>query len=206
MWFHLYKFEKHNNQVCCLEIVRFSGKTKNIKFRIVTPTVAERKRWNHRGQRAVPKCKIHVFFLFVLFIYLFITLQYCIGFAMHWHESTMGIHVFPLLNPPPTYLPPYPSLTGMTQRDACFLNWRMGLGDLLLGCQFFSSIICLRYIRSQVFSTAYDFCGKALVYFACHSVGLKFLLKSRISKWFITHQHIASNINIASLMLSRMNT
>ena len=53
-----------------------------------------------------------IFFFLVLFIYSF-TLQYCTGFAIHWHEPAMGVHVFPILNPLPTPSPSH--LSGSSQ-------------------------------------------------------------------------------------------
>ena len=52
---------------------------------------------------ALPLICLFLFFFF----FNFLTLQYCIGFALYQNESATGIHVFPILNPPPS--PYHPS-------------------------------------------------------------------------------------------------
>ena len=44
-----------------------------------------------------------------LLLLLLFTLQYCIGFATHQHESAPVVHVFLIPNPPPTIPPGHPS-------------------------------------------------------------------------------------------------
>ena len=58
----------------------------------------------------------------------FLTLQYCIGFAIYQNESATGIHVFPILNPPP--FPYHPSglsqWTSLKHPVSCIdLDWRL---------------------------------------------------------------------------------
>ena len=63
-------------------------------------------------------------------LFFFLTLKYCIGFAIYQNESSTGTHVFPILKPPASSLP-IPSLwvVPVHQPQASSIVHRTWTGD-----------------------------------------------------------------------------
>ena len=89
---------------------------------------------HHSSEASILQCSAFLFYFlkFIYFNWRLTTLQYCDGFAIHSHESAMGVHVFPILNLPPTSLP-FPSLWLIPVHQSwapCLMHWTC-TGDLL---------------------------------------------------------------------------
>ena len=111
-----------------------------------------------------------MFFLFLIYFnWRLITLQYCIGFAIHQHESTMGVHVFPILNPP-SHLPPHPIPLGHPSAPALSILYHASNLDW----QFVSHMIIYMFQRYSLKSShprllpqSPKVCSLYLCFFSC---------------------------------------
>ena len=89
-------------------------------------------------------CEFVYFYLFFYILFYFLTLQYCIGFAIYQNESATGIHVFPILNPPPS---PY-HLSGSSQCTSP--KHLVSCIEPGLATRFIYDIICVSMPFSQI--------------------------------------------------------
>ena len=127
------------------------------------------KRWGLNKERSKTEIKsrqILFFFFsgflkkykFISFNWRLITLWYCIGFAIHWHESAMGVHVFSILNPPPTSHP-IPSLwvIPVHQPRAPCLMHRTWTGVICFTCE--TIHVSMLFFQITHLGFSYPFCG-----------------------------------------------
>ena len=69
------------------------------------PILAKKQTTNLLTIRGFLELRMLSFLFGFFFFNFYFTLQYCIGFAIHWHESTTGVYKLPILNPPPASHP-----------------------------------------------------------------------------------------------------
>ena len=86
-----------------------------------------------------------LFFFFYYLLLLFFTLQCCICFATHQHESATGVHMFPILNPlshlPPHTIPLVPGLLHSCHPGGVFsMDWWVKSFISCLSCLFLCGI------------------------------------------------------------------
>ena len=112
-----------------------------------------------------------IFFLIFLKILLYFTLKYCIGFAIHQHESATGVHEFPILNPLPPASPYH--LSGSSQCTSP--KHPVSCIEPRLAIHFLHDIVHVSMPFSQIISPSPSSTGSKSLFYASVS-----LLLSRI--------------------------